>query len=215
MTRRVAVAVFASGGGTNLQALLDQECARETYRIALVLSNRADAGALDRARAAGRDTVVVSSSGRTQEEIGAEMLGVLGERGVQVIALAGYLQMIPPAVVSDFPRRILNIHPALLPAFGGKGMYGRRVHEAVLAAGAEVTGATIHYVDEEYDTGAIVAQCPVPVLPGDDADAVAERVLKVEHTLYPAVLGHLCRAVAEERDPEPFVLAAPDVESVS
>ena len=116
-------------------------------------------------------------------------------------------------VVERYAGRILNIHPALLPAFGGQGMYGVRVHQAVLAAGAEVSGATVHYVDEEYDTGTIVAQCPVPVLPEDDAEALAARVLKVEHRLYPAVVDHVCSAVAEHRQPDPFVLA--DIDHVS
>jgi phosphoribosylglycinamide formyltransferase-1 len=214
VTPRVPVAVFASGGGTNLQALLDHEMVSNAYRIALVLSNRADAGALDRARAAGRDAVVGSSDGRSQQEDGAEMLHDLEKRGVQVIALAGYLKLIPPAVVSRFRRRILNIHPALLPAFGGKGMYGRRVHEAVLAKGVELTGATVHYVAEEYDTGTIIAQGPVPILPGDDTDSVAARVLKVEHKLYPEVLDHICRAVAGDRDPGPFAPVQADSESV-
>lgn len=214
MTPRVPVAVFASGGGTNLQALLNHEMVSNAYRIALVLSNRADAGALDRARAAGRDAVVVSSDGRSQQEDGTEMLHDLEKRGVQVIALAGYLKLIPPAVVSRFRRRILNIHPALLPAFGGKGMYGRRVHEAVLAKGVELTGATVHYVAEEYDTGTIIAQGQVPILPGDDTDSVAARVLKVEHKLYPEVLDHICRAVAGDRDPGPFAPVQADSESV-
>ena len=214
MTSRVPVAVFASGGGTNLQALLNHEMVSNAYRIALVLSNRADAGALDRARAAGRDAVVVSSDGRSQQEDGTEMLHDLEKRGVQVIALAGYLKLIPPAVVSRFRRRILNIHPALLPAFGGKGMYGRRVHEAVLAKGVELTGATVHYVAEENDTGTIIAQGPVPILPGDDTDSVAARVLKVEHKLYPEVLDHICRAVAGDRDPGPFAPVQADSESV-
>jgi folate-dependent phosphoribosylglycinamide formyltransferase PurN len=142
------------------------------------------------------------------------MLHDLEKRGVQVIALAGYLKLIPPAVVSRFRRRILNIHPALLPAFGGKGMYGRRVHEAVLAKGVELTGATVHYVAEEYDTGTIIAQGQVPILPGDDTDSVAARVLKVEHKLYPEVLDHICRAVAGDRDPGPFAPVQADSESV-
>jgi formyltetrahydrofolate-dependent phosphoribosylglycinamide formyltransferase len=185
------------------------------YRVAVVVSDREDAGVLDRARAAGRDALVISVKDRSQEEIGDEVLRHLRERGVQVIALAGYLRLIPPAVVAAYPRRILNIHPALLPAFGGKGMYGERVHQAVLAEGAKVTGATVHYVDEEYDTGTIVAQWPVPVLPGDDAEGVAARVLKVEHRLYPAVVDHLCKAVAEGKDAGPFSLATVDFESGS
>ena len=213
MTPPVPVAVFASGGGTNLQALLDHEEASGAYRVVAVVSDRPDAGALDRARAAGRDALVIAMKDRCQEEIGDEILRDLRDRNVKVIALAGYLRLMPSAVVAAYPRRILNIHPGLLPAFGGKGMYGERVHQAVLAAGAKVTGATVHFVDEEYDTGTIVAQWPVPVLPEDDAKGVAARVLKVEHRLYPAVTDHLCRAVAEGRDPEPFTLSPSDFES--
>ena len=213
MTLPVPVAVFASGGGTNLQALLDHERASGAYRVVTVISDRPDAGALDRARAAGRDALVIAMKDRSQEEIGDETLRHLRDRNVKVIALAGYLRLMPSAVVAAYPRRILNIHPALLPAFGGKGMYGERVHQAVLAAGAKVTGATVHFVDEEYDTGTIVAQWPVPVLPEDDAKGVAARVLKTEHRLYPAVTDHLCRAVAEGRDPGPFTLSSSDFES--
>ena len=213
MTPPVPLAVFASGGGTNLQALLDHEEASGAYRVVAVISDYPDAGALDRARAAGRDALVIAMQDRSQEEIGDETLRHLRDRNVKVIALAGYLRLMPSAVVAAYPRRILNIHPALLPAFGGKGMYGERVHQAVLAAGAKVTGATVHFVDDEYDTGTIVAQWPVPVLPEDDAKGVAARVLVAEHRLYPAVTDHLCRAVAEGREPGPFTIPSSDFES--
>ena len=131
--------------------------------------------------------------------MGAETLEALEEYGIQVILLAGYLRLIPPAVVQAFPRRILNIHPALLPAFGGKGMWGHHVHEAVLASGATFSGPTIHFVDEEYDTGTILAQWPVPVLSDDTPDTLAARVLKAEHVLYPIAAAHLCQAVEEGR----------------
>jgi phosphoribosylglycinamide formyltransferase len=120
----------------------------------------------------------------------------LEEHEIQVILLAGYLRLIPPVIIQAFPKRILNIHPALLPAFGGKGMWGHHVHEAVLASGASFSGPTIHFVDERYDTGSILAQWPVPVLAGDTPETLAARVLKVEHVLYPLAADHLCRAVA-------------------
>ena len=213
MTSPVPVAVFASGGGTNLQALLDHERAGAAYRIVAVVSDRQDAGALERARVAGRDALVIPVRDRPKDEIGDETLEQLHGHNVEVIALAGYLRLLPPDVVAAYPRRILNIHPALLPAFGGKGMYGERVHRAVLDSGTEMTGVTVHYVDEEYDTGAIVAQWPVPVLPGDDVKNLAARVLVAEHRLYGAVVDHLCRAVAEGKDPEPFTLPSTDFES--
>ncbi len=213
MTLPVPVAVFASGGGTNLQALLDHERSSGAYQVVLVISDREGAGALERAEAAGREALVVPVGDRSQEEIAGETLPRLGERHVKVIALAGYLRLVPSTVVAAYRRRMLNIHPALLPSFGGKGMHGERVHRAVLASGAKVTGATVHYVDEGYDTGGIIAKWPVPIRPGDDASSVAARVLTVEHRLYPAVLDHLCRAVAEGGDREPFELQPGDFQS--
>ena len=207
VTPPVRVAGFASGGGTNLQALLDHETADGPYHIVVVISDREGAGALGRAEAAGRLARVIEVKGRPSEEVATETLALLESLEVQAIFLSGYLRMIPPPVVSAYRRRILNIHPALLPAFGGKGMFGRHVHEAVLSTGAEVSGATVHYADEEYDTGTIVGQWSVPVLPGDDARSLAARVLSVEHRLYPAVADHVCRAWAEGRVPDPFALS--------
>ena len=207
MTPPVPAAVFASGSGTNLQALLDHETADGLYHIVVVISDREGAGALGRAEAAGRLARVIEVKGRPTEEVTTETLALLESLDVQAIFLAGYLRLIPSAVVSAYPRRILNIHPALLPAFGGKGMFGERVHEAVLASDAEVSGASVHYVDEEYDTGTIVGQWPVQVLPGDDISALAARVLRVEHRLYPAVADHVCEAWAEGRVPGPFALS--------
>jgi len=207
VTPPVPAAVFASGSGTNLQALLDHETADGLYHIVVVISDREGAGALGRAEAAGRLARVIEVKGRPTEEVATETLSLLESLDVQAIFLAGYLRLIPPAVVSAYPRRILNIHPALLPAFGGKGMFGERVHEAVLASDVEVSGATVHYVDEEYDTGTIVGQWPVQVLPGDDISALAARVLSVEHRLYPAVADHVCEAWAEGRVPAPFALS--------
>lgn len=191
----IQAAVFASGGGSNFQSLLDYPHPDEPYRIRLLVSDRPDAGALDRARRAGVATAVVQVKGREAKVVAEETLGALREHQVQAVFLAGYLRLIPSAVVASFPRRILNIHPALLPAFGGKGMWGHHVHEAVLASGATLSGPTIHFVDEEYDTGSIFAQWPVPVLAGDTADELAARVLKVEHILYPLAAAHLSRAL--------------------
>ena len=204
MTLRLAV--FASGGGSNLQALLDRFNARagETpVRVVLVVSDREDAGALEKARRANIDAVVIPVAGRPIDYVARELLASLESAYVDLIALAGYLRLIPPAVVRTFRNRIVNIHPALLPAFGGKGMFGLRVHRAVLAGGNTVSGATVHLVSEEYDQGPIVAQWPVPVLPADSAESLAHRVLHVEHLLYPAaieaVAGALSRGEAIER----------------
>lgn len=197
----VAVAVFASGGGTNFQSLLEHQHESGPGRIVLLISDRSDAGALERAERAGVARRVIPVKGRPAQDVGEETLDVLREHGIQVILLAGYLRLVPSQVVRSFRRRILNIHPALLPAFGGKGMWGHHVHEAVLASGATFSGPTIHFVDEEYDTGSILAQWPVPVLAGDTPDTLAARVLKVEHLLYPRAMDHLCRAVEEGRPP--------------
>ncbi|HIF05386.1 MAG TPA: phosphoribosylglycinamide formyltransferase [Gemmatimonadetes bacterium] len=200
----MAAAVFASGGGTNLQALLDNEIENGPYRIVVVISDREAAGALERAEAAGRIARTIEVRGRSSEDVGSETLALLESLSVRVIFLTGYLRLIPSAVVSAYSRRILNIHPALLPDFGGTGMYGQRVHEAVLASGVQVSGATVHYADEEYDTGTIVGQLRVPVLPEDDAPTLAARVLSVEHRLFPAVADHICEALAQGREPGPF-----------
>lgn len=197
-------AVFASGSGSNFQALLDREGKGSLWTTRLLIVDRADAGAIARAERAGVPVRHVAVSGRPPEEVGQETLAALHGAGVDVIFLAGYLRLVPSAVVRAFPRRILNMHPALLPAFGGKGMWGKAVHEAVLKSGTRVTGATVHFVDEHYDEGSILAQWPVPVRPGDDAAALAARVLQVEHVLYPLAAQHLCRALAAGVDPAPF-----------
>ncbi len=181
------VAVFVSGGGTNLQALIDELPKTGAARVARVVSDHADAGALVRARRAGIDAVVLSNP-KDQ----GELLNAL--QGIELVVLAGYLQFVPKPIVTKFRGRMINIHPALLPAFGGKGMYGRRVHEAVLASGATITGVTVHYVDEQYDHGPIIAQWPVPVRGGDTAESLAARVLKAEHVLLPRVVTALAKA---------------------
>lgn len=191
----VPVAVFASGGGTNFQSLLDRLAAHGPGRIELLVSDRPTAGALDRAERAGVATRVIPVKGRSPDAVALETLEALESHSIQVILLAGYLRLIPRLIVQAFPKRLLNIHPALLPAFGGKGMWGHRVHEAVLGSGASFSGPTIHFVDERYDTGAILAQWPVPVLEGDTPDTLAARVLEIEHILYPLTADHLCRAV--------------------
>ena len=195
----LVVGVFASGGGTNLQALIDR-VDPAVARIGLVLADRPDAYALERGRAAGARPVVIPVAGRDEDEVAAETLAALRDAGVGLIALAGYIRLVPPAVVRCYAGRILNIHPALLPGFGGKGMYGHRVHEAVLAARCRVSGPTVHLVDEQYDRGPIVAQWPVPVHDGDTAETLAARVLRVEHLLYPAVVEAAARALAAGGD---------------
>jgi formyltetrahydrofolate-dependent phosphoribosylglycinamide formyltransferase len=183
------VAVAVSGRGSNLEALLRALGPNAPARVVLVLSSRADAPAL--ARAAARGIAAVALRDHADP---AEWLAALEAHGVDLVVLAGYLKLVPPEVVARYRGRILNVHPALLPAFGGAGMYGRRVHQAVLASGMRESGATVHLVDEEYDRGAILGQARVPVLPGDDADSLAARVLEVEHRLLPAAVLAAARA---------------------
>jgi phosphoribosylglycinamide formyltransferase-1 len=179
------VAVLASGGGSNLQAMLDYFDAlgdRRAADVVLVASNRDDAGAL--ARASRREiATAVLASGEP-----AELDEALTANAIDLVVLAGYVRLVPTEIVGKYEGRIVNIHPALLPAFGGPGMYGQRVHRAVLESGARVSGATVHFVNESYDRGRIIAQWPVPVFTSDDAGTLAARVLRVEHILYPRVV---------------------------
>ena len=168
--------------------MLDALAREPAARVVLVVSNRADAGALERARRAGVPAHVL-----TDPTDAAELQAALEAAGAGLVVLAGYLKKVPRAVVARFRHRMINIHPAPLPQFGGPGMYGHRVHAAVLASGVAASAVTIHYVDEEYDRGPIIAQRPVPVAPGDTADTLAARVLAVEHQLLPAVVVELAR----------------------
>lgn len=187
--RRARLAILASGGGSNLQAILDHLRslgAASPAEVAVVISDRAAAGALERARAAG--ILAVHLSAKESHALAA----LLEAQDITHIALAGYLRLIPAEVIAAFAGRIVNIHPALLPAFGGPGMYGRHVHEAVLKAGARITGPTVHFVDARYDEGAIIAQWPVPVHADDTPETLAARVLTAEHQLYPRLVAALC-----------------------
>lgn len=177
------VAVAVSGRGSNLEALLRALGPDAPARVALVLSDRPDAPALARAAERSIPTIALRDPSDARE-----WLAALELHAVDLVVLAGYLKLVPAEVIAAYRDRIINIHPALLPAFGGKGMYGRRVHQAVLASGARESGATVHLVDEAYDRGAILGQARVPVLPADDADTLAARVLEVEHRLLPAAV---------------------------
>jgi phosphoribosylglycinamide formyltransferase 1 len=194
---RVAVAV--SGRGSNLQALLRALGPDAPARVILVLSDRPEAGALDRAREHGVPAEVLSDPADP-----AEWLARLARHGTELVVLAGYLKLVPAPVIVRFRDRILNIHPALLPAFGGKGMYGHRVHQAVLASGARESGATVHLVDEVYDRGPVLGQARVPVLPDDTPDRLAARVLEVEHRLLPAAVLAAAAAGRAVPIPEPM-----------
>jgi formyltetrahydrofolate-dependent phosphoribosylglycinamide formyltransferase len=185
----IRIAVLASGRGSNLEVLFEALADRTDVAIVLVASDRADAEALGRARSRGVAAAVVVPDGERA------MIELLEDARIDWIVLAGYLKRVPPGVVRRWRNRILNVHPALLPAHGGRGMYGERVHRAVLAAGESRSGASVHLVDEEYDRGPVVARAEVPVLPDDTPASLAARVLEVEHRLLPEVVV----AVAEGR----------------
>ena len=175
----IRIAVLASGRGSNLEALFEALADRADAAIVLVAGDRAGAPALERARRRGVETAVLAPDAERA------MIERIEAARVDWIVLAGYLKQVPPGVVRRWRNRILNVHPALLPAHGGRGMYGARVHRAVLAAGESTSGASVHLVDEEYDRGPVVARAEVPVLPGDTPETLAARVLEVEHRLLP------------------------------
>jgi formyltetrahydrofolate-dependent phosphoribosylglycinamide formyltransferase len=183
------LAVFVSGNGSNFRAIdASIREGRLGASIRLVVSSSDKAGALCYAAEAGYPVLVESRDDRARDGYGARLLASLSEHGVDFVALCGYLLLVPAEVVRAFPNRMVNIHPALLPAFGGKGMYGHYVHEAVLASGARYSGATVHIVTEEYDRGPIVAQRAVPVEDADTPASLAARVLAAEHEIYTEAL---------------------------
>lgn len=192
------LAVLASGGGTNLQSLIDyfNGPTVRPARVELVVGSRAGIGAIDRAIAAGIASTVIDGANRPEQDVSGELLYALDAHRIDIVVLAGYIRLVPAKVVERFEGRMLNIHPALLPAFGGPGMYGQRVHRAVLAAGSKVSGATVHLVGAQYDDGPIVAQWPVPVHPDDTPETLAQRVLRVEHLLLPAAVEQLALALS-------------------
>ncbi len=183
---------MVSGGGTNLQAIIDAEKSGKirSAEVVLVVSNRADAYALERARKAGIDTAVVEKKTcASQEEFEKKVRVLLDEKGVQLIVLAGFMSILSADFTSAYPDRILNVHPSLIPKFCGKGFYGLKVHEAVLAAGEKTTGATVHFVNEIPDGGAIIFQKEVPVCEGDTPEVLQHRVMEqAEWELLPAAV---------------------------
>ncbi|MFZ5980511.1 MAG: phosphoribosylglycinamide formyltransferase [Candidatus Zixiibacteriota bacterium] len=189
------IAVFISGGGTGLQAFIDASKAGIlSGKIVWVVSSNSQAFGLQRAEKENIETFVFKPKKYASPEAAdTDLLTKLQERKIDYIALAGYLKLLPGNVVKQYPRRIVNIHPALLPKYGGKGMYGQYVHEAVIAAGDTVSGPTVHLVDEIYDNGLILEQVKIPVLPDDTPDTLAARVLAEEHRLYPRVLEKLIK----------------------
>jgi len=192
-------AVFASGGGSNFQALLDRRAKGDLHvDFVLMIGNNSKATAFDRACSNNIPSLHIAPSHFDDEEKYAQtMMNALTEAKTELIVLAGYMKKLPSCIVKEYHNKIVNIHPGLLPAFGGKGMYGINVHKAVLEYGAKISGVTVHFVDEEYDHGPVIMQKPVDVLDGDDAETLAARVLEAEHDTYwraleKIVLGQIC-----------------------
>jgi len=187
-------AIFASGGGSNFQSLIDKKKeGKLTVDLSVLIVNNSGAGAVKRAE--DNDIPVLHcapSHFETEAAYTRQLDEHLKKFDVEYIALAGYMKKLPSEIVARFRNRIMNIHPGLLPAFGGKGMYGSRVHKAVLEFGAKISGITIHFVDEEYDHGPVIFQDTVPVKDDDTPDTLAARVLKLEHASYWKVVDAVC-----------------------
>ena len=191
----INIAVLVSGGGTNLQALLDAQDngGLGGGRIVLVVSSKPGVYALERAKNHGTATAVISPKDNT--DFSSKLLSLMREYDVGLIVLAGYLSILPEEFISAYPNKIINVHPSLIPSFCGKGFYGLRVHSAVLRAGVKVTGATVHYVNEIPDGGEIIAQKTVDVLPDDTPESLQQRVMEqAEWVLLPRAVREFCAA---------------------
>ncbi len=182
------IAIFASGTGSNARKIIEYFKNKPDITVNLVLSNKANAPVLDMAQGHGIDTLTLTRKAFYETE---QLLAQLHQYEIDFIVLAGFLWLVPPYLVQAYPRRIVNIHPALLPKYGGKGMYGHRVHEAVKKAGERESGMTIHYVNENYDEGSIIFQSSCRLQPEDDPDAIAARVLRLEHEHFAPVIEQL------------------------
>ena len=186
----VKMAVFASGGGSNAQKIIQYFNRSELAQVSLVVCNKQGAGVLQVAEAAGIDTLLIA---REPFFNGDGYVPQLQAAGIQLVVLAGFLWKVPQTLIDAYPRRIVNIHPALLPKYGGKGMYGQHVHTAVKEAGEVESGITIHYVDEHYDHGDVIFQTTCPISAEDNATAIAAKVLQLEHHHYPRVIEKLVK----------------------
>lgn len=192
MKKPFRIAVLASTRGTDLQAIIDEiKSGRLKVELSCVVSNVKNCYALERAHAQGFKIHFVDPRDRSRIEFDRELVKILEAEKIDLVVLIGYMRILTPYFISKFKNRIINVHPALLPKFGGKDFYGKSVHEAVLAAREQETGMTIHFVDEGVDTGRIILQKKCPVLPNDTAEILKERVQKLEKEWYPKVIGSI------------------------
>ena len=182
------IAVLASGNGTNAENIIRYFQDSESVHIGLVLTNRETAFVMERARCLNVPSVYIL---KEEWKEGMSVLALLRDRKIDFIVLAGFLARVPDCILHAYPNKIINIHPSLLPKFGGKGMYGNCVHEAVVAAGEKENGITIHYINEHFDEGKIIRQYKCPIWPGETAEQVAEKVHALEYEYYPQVIAEL------------------------
>lgn len=179
----INIAIFASGSGTNAENLIKHFAASTKVKIKLIITNNEKAGIVERAHRYKKNLQIISKT--SLNNYAEQLIDFLQTEKVDLIILAGFLLKIPEAMVKAFPNRIINIHPALLPNYGGKGMYGMNVHNAVIAAGDKESGITIHYVNEEYDKGATILQAKCPIVPGDTPETLANKIHQLEYEYFP------------------------------
>lgn len=187
------IAILASGEGTNAEAIARHFAGSDDVEVAMMICNRRQAGVYARMERLGIPTRFFGKDEWSGEAAGEAVTAALAEAGVDLVVLAGFLAIIPQLMLDAYPRRIVNIHPSLLPKFGGRGMWGHHVHEAVLAAGEPQSGITIHYVTADVDGGEIIEQVKCPVMPDDTPDTLAERIHPLEHEAYPRVIESLLK----------------------
>ncbi|XP_023770072.1 phosphoribosylglycinamide formyltransferase, chloroplastic [Lactuca sativa] len=216
--RRKNLAVFVSGGGSNFRAVHQAILSGDVHgRFVVLVTNKHDCGGAQYARENGIPVIIYPSTKKEPEGLSSnDLVAALSTYKIDFILLAGYLKLIPSELIRAYPNSILNIHPSLLPAFGGKGYYGTKVHKAVIASGARYSGPTIHFVDENYDTGRILAQRIVPVVVNDTAEELAARVLRQEHKMYAEVAAAICEErVIWREDGVPIIRSKADPEHYS
>ena len=190
----INIAIFASGSGTNAENIVEYFRSSDRIRVSLILSNKANAYVLERAKILGVPSIVFTRQDFYESD---NILDLLQENEIDLIVLAGFLWLIPDNILDFFPRRIINIHPALLPKYGGKGMYGDKVHQAVIQSGDKRTGISIHYVNNKYDDGEIIFQDSVEVQPGDTAESIAQKVHKLEYKYFPGIIEEVAKLLPE------------------
>lgn len=195
-TTQIHIAIFASGGGSNAASIIDYFRKHESIEVSFLLTDNPAAGVLGVAQSNNIESHVAEPSLRTD---GKAMMNLLASKKINFIALAGYLKKVNPMVTKAYSGRMVNIHPALLPKFGGKGMYGMHVHRAVIESGERTSGPTIHYVNEDYDDGAIIKQVQCDVEDNDTPESLQKRVLKLEHHHYPRVIEAVCLELIETK----------------